>query len=201
MDPGHSGIQRRQKIAAKIPYDSPRSRTGFSLPDASLASYGEQVGASATSRSNSSSGGRVYYTERRGWKRGGAVGAGPGMSGGNENVRNWKLNFNFEGSGVSIRSERKEPLNAVALARNMYLLDKNKKTIDKATYDSSRNRTGIRPAWYRISLCTESRCRPSATSRFSASALMNRDWGCMYAWIVTTLFVVNVYGRHFLSSL
>jgi hypothetical protein len=45
MDPGHSGIQRRQKIAAKIPYDSPRSRTGFSLPDASLASYGEQVGA------------------------------------------------------------------------------------------------------------------------------------------------------------
>ncbi|KAJ7840956.1 hypothetical protein B0H14DRAFT_2587169 [Mycena olivaceomarginata] len=43
----------------------------------------------------------VKYTsiERRGWTRGGAVGAGPGDVG---NVRNWKLNSNFEGGRVVV---------------------------------------------------------------------------------------------------
>jgi hypothetical protein len=78
------------------------------------------------------------HTERRGWTRGGAVGAGPGDVG---NVRNWKLN-NFEGGGVSIRSEWKESLNAVVLARNTYLLDKNK-NIDK----QRMTRPGIEPGF------------------------------------------------------
>jgi hypothetical protein len=60
------------------------------------------------------------------------------MSERNENVRDWKFNVSFEGGGVSIRSEWKKSLNAVAWARNTYLLGKNKKTSRKQPMTHSR---------------------------------------------------------------
>jgi hypothetical protein len=93
-----------------------------------------------------------------------------------------KLNSNFEGGGGSIRREWKKSLNAVALVRNMYLLDKNKKDI----IQPPMTRPGMEPGFGLHGNESHNAQKAGADHPLrvgSASlllpALVNREWGCM----------------------